>query len=138
MLAIKRTVNVSGRIKIDTVSIKIKNETKAAGDPPGAKWAAAWVGENLIPEINSKPQNSSAIDPANQRDLDGLYTNGVNPFKFTIMIKNIKESKNRGRGRSNLFLWVNLFSKEILLFRFALKVLDCKNKIVIIIEGIHE
>jgi len=37
MLATNRTVSVSGRIKIETVSIITKNGANAAGAPPGAK-----------------------------------------------------------------------------------------------------
>lgn len=71
ILAINRTVSVKGRIRIDTVSIKIKKETKAVGAPLGAKWAAISLGLKKIPEINSNLQKPSANELANHKDLEG-------------------------------------------------------------------
>lgn len=69
MFAIRRTVNVKGRIKTLTVSIRIKSGIKTIGAPPGAKWAAEAAGFNIHPETSKAPQSTIARDPGAQRLL---------------------------------------------------------------------
>lgn len=64
ILAISRTVNVRGRIKILTVSIKTRKGTNAVGAPAGAKWAAEAAGLLCHPDNSSNPQSSSANELA--------------------------------------------------------------------------
>lgn len=137
MFAINRTVRVNGRIKIDTVSIKIKKEIKAAGAPLGAKCAALSFGLKIIPEIRIKPQSVRAIVLANHKDLEGLYTNGVNPDKLIKIIKNINENKSKGRPSNDLFPWINLFKLWMLLLILKLNVF-WENITITIIVGTHE
>ena len=64
ILAINRTVNVKGRIKILIVSISTKKGANTIGAPAGAKCAADALGLEAHPEIISNPQRIIAIVPA--------------------------------------------------------------------------
>lgn len=66
MLAINRTIKVSGRIQILTVSIKTNKGIRAAGAPAGAKWAADSIGNLIHPDKIKATQNTNAIEDATQ------------------------------------------------------------------------
>lgn len=96
MLAINRTIKVSGRMQILTVSISTSKGTKAAGAPAGAKWAADSLGNLIHPEKINKPQNTSAKDPTTQILLVVPYTNGTSPKRFLNRINPISLKTRRG------------------------------------------
>ena len=69
ILAINRTVKVKGRIRILTVSTKMRNGTKAEGAPAGAKWAADCVGLKSHPLKSNNPHITTAIEEATHKFL---------------------------------------------------------------------
>lgn len=86
IFAVKRTVNVIGRIKFLIDSIHTIKGIKARGVPCGTKWVNIWLVLLIHPKIKSLIQRGKAIVRFKVKCLVLVKIYGNNPIKlFSIM-----------------------------------------------------
>ena len=93
MLATNRTVSVSGRIRIEIVSIKTNKGDRAKGAPAGDKWAVITTGTILNCVNKTVDQNNSPTMAATQIVEVIGNVKGVMPRRFRV-IKDKKILRN--------------------------------------------
>lgn len=93
MLATNRTVSVSGRIRIEIVSIKTNKGDRAKGAPAGDKWAVITTGTILNWVNKTVDQNNSPTMAATQIVEVIGNVKGVMPRRFRV-IKDKKILRN--------------------------------------------